>query len=106
MDKINLAALAQHWVHSHEEDTDGEMVFRPASRPLPPSRGRKSFQLNPDGRLVTSGPGPDDRSAKTQGRWRLESSNRLMLQPAGAGVSHSTLQLLSVAPDKLVVKKD
>ncbi len=53
MDRINLDMLAQHWVHSHEEDTEEEMVFRPASYPFPPSRGRKSLQLEPGGRLAT-----------------------------------------------------
>jgi len=106
VDRINLDMLAQHWVHSHEEDTEEEMVFRPASYPFPPSRGRKSLQLEPGGRLATSGPGPDDRSVKTQGRWRLESSNRLVLYPAGSDAPKSTLQILSGAPDKLVVKKD
>ena len=29
--KVNVDVLQQHWMHSHEEDTDTEMVFRPAS---------------------------------------------------------------------------
>jgi len=37
------------WVHSHEEDSDEEMVFRPAAYEFPPSRGRRSFELKPDG---------------------------------------------------------
>jgi hypothetical protein len=46
------------WVHSHEEDSDEEMVFRPAAYEFPPSRGRRSFELKPDGILAEGGIGP------------------------------------------------
>ena len=53
--------LLQHWIHSHEEDTDTEMVFRPASFNFPPARGRKGFELSPDGTLIDYRIGPTDR---------------------------------------------
>jgi len=39
---IKRAQVAGRWVHSHEEDTDDEMVFRAADSgyAFPPSRGR------------------------------------------------------------------
>ena len=101
--KIDLHSLAQTWVHSHEEDTPGEMVFRPASYPMPPSRGRKSFQLAPDGHVRSSGPGPDDRTISSQGTWSLENSGALTLRPNAGGMTKMTI--LSLNPDKLVVKK-
>ena len=103
--EIDRKALAQKWVHSHEEDTDDEMVFRPASYAFPPARGRKSFELDAGGRLVTSGIGPDDRPAPGQGQWLLEGSDKLALEPAGPGARKTVMQILHVAPDKLVVKK-
>ncbi len=103
--QIDRRALAQKWVHSHEEDTAGEMVFRPASYAFPRSRGRNSFELDAGGKLVTSGIGPDDRSVRGQGRWQLEPSNRLALEPAGPGAPKTVMQILHVGPDKLVVKK-
>src|ERR1041384_5695638 len=48
--KTSVDVAPQHWVHSHEEDTDTEMVLRPAGYKFPPSRGRSSFELKPDGR--------------------------------------------------------
>jgi hypothetical protein len=104
MANIDRKALAQTWIHSHEEDTDSETVFRPSTYAFPPSRGRKSFQLKTDGSLVSSGPGPDDRSVKTEGQW-LMSGGKLELKPS-AGRPASVLQVLSAGPDKLVVKKD
>src|SRR5215207_5807083 len=103
--EIDRKALTQEWVHSHEEDTDDEMVFRPASYAFPPARGRKSFELDAGGRLVTSGIGPDDRPVPGQGQWQLEGSDKLALEPAGPGARKTVMQILQVAPDKLVVKK-
>ena len=103
--EIDRKALAQKWVHSHEEDTDDEMVLRPASYAFPPARGRKSFELDAGGRLVTSGIGPDDRPVPGQGQWQLEGSDKLALEPAGPGARKTVMQILQVAPDKLVVKK-
>ena len=103
--EIDRKALAQKWVHSHEEDTDDEMVFRPASYAFPRSRGRKSFELDAGGRLVTSGIGPDDLPVRGQGQWQLKGSDKLALEPAGPGARKTVMQILHVAPDKLVVKK-
>ena len=58
--RIPAGILCQHWVHSHEEDTETEMVFRPASHPFPRSRGRRSFELRPDGTFV-EGPSGAER---------------------------------------------
>jgi hypothetical protein len=102
-DKIDRAALPQRWVHSHEEDTADEMVFRPASHAFPPSRGRRSFQLNPQGTAVTFGPAPDDRSVQSEGTWRLDADNKLILQ---TGTVERTMPLIRVEPNKLVVKKE
>jgi hypothetical protein len=74
-------AVVGHWVHSHEEDTDDEMVYRPAGYPFPPARGRTSFDLRPDGSYVERSPGPVDAPVESQGSWTLE-GDRLFL---GAG---------------------
>jgi hypothetical protein len=103
-DKIDLHSLAQTWVHSHEEDTPGEMVFRPKSHVLPPSRGRKSFQLAPGGQLLSSGPAPDDRTTSSPGAWSLDQSDVLKFKLATGGTTE--LKILSVSPDKLIIKKE
>jgi hypothetical protein len=65
-------ALEGRWVHSHEEDTEDEMVFRPADRPFPPARGRTSLELRPDGTYVETYPGPVDVPEESEGSWSLE----------------------------------
>jgi hypothetical protein len=73
--EIDRGALAQKWVHSHEEDTHDEIVFRPSSYRLPPSRGRRSFQLSADGSLVEQGISLDDRPTHISGSWSLNDAN-------------------------------
>jgi len=80
------------------------MVFRPATYPFPPSRGRRGFELDANGQLRNFGIGADDRTVESQGNWRLDSQNHLTLRPAGSGAA-TTIRLVHVGPDKLVAKK-
>jgi hypothetical protein len=98
-------ALHQHWVHSYEEDTPAEMVFRPAGFPFPPARGRRGFELKPDGTLVRYAIGPTDRREASAGRWQLTADNRLLFYPDAAAEADRVLQVASVEPDRLVVRK-
>jgi hypothetical protein len=93
------SALQRKWVHAHEEDTDEEMVFRPASHPLPPSRGRASFDLRPDGSYVERSPGPVDVPEESRGRWSLD-GDRLVLDDGGR-----TWEIASVDDDRLRLKR-
>ena len=97
-------AVAGRWVHSHEEDTDEEMVFRPADRPLPPSRGRTSFELRRDGTYVESSPGPADAPVQASGRWALE-GDRLILGGEGARPGHAW-RIAAIEPDRLTVRRE
>lgn len=102
MRDIDVEALQQRWTHSHEEDEPGRMVFRPGGWQFPPSRGRRSFELGPDGALLAARPGPTDRIVSTTGRWRLRSDGVLELEEQGRT---SEMRLVEVAPDKLVVER-
>ncbi len=103
--QVNRAALHQHWVHSHEEDTDTEMVFRPATYNFPRSRGRRSFELEPDGTLVEGGIAPDDRRQETQGTWELKDGDQLAFYPKSAPEPSRIMRIASVDKDQLVIKK-
>ena len=95
-------ALQGRWVHAHEEDSEDELVFRPASHPLPPSRGRRSFDLRPDGSFSERSPGPADAPEESSGHWSLE-GDRLTLNPDdGTG---EAWEVANVDPDRLALKK-
>jgi len=103
--EVNRKAITKSWTHSYEEDTDTEIVFRPATYPFPLSRGRQSFELKPGGALLQRGFAPDDRTQRSEGSWRLE-GNLLILEPASEGASRRVLRVLHVGPDKLVAAHD
>jgi hypothetical protein len=96
--------LNQHWVHAHEEDTADTRVFRPSSFPLPPSRGRRTLDLRTAGALTQSRPGPDDRRAPESGGWSLD-GHTLTLRSDRAGVAVERLEVVSLANDRLVLRK-
>jgi hypothetical protein len=94
---VKSEELVGQWTHSHEEDTDTEMVFRPATHKFPRSRGRMSLDLRPDGSYVESSPGPVDVPEESTGSWALE-GDRLVLEG-------QAWEVASVEPDRLTVRK-
>ncbi len=103
--KPSEEVLCQHWIHSHEEDTTSEMVFRPANFKFPPSRGRKGFELKAQGVLVATGIGPTDRPDETQGKWKLENAGRLVFYCTSGSEPTRVMEISSVDKDRLVIKK-
>ncbi len=97
--------LCQHWMHSHEEDTESEMVFRPANFKFPPSRGRRGFELRADGVLISTGIGPTDRPLETQGKWKFDNAGRLAFYSASQQEPTRVMEISSVDKDRLVIKK-
>ena len=95
--------LHGRWVHSFEEDTDDEMVFRPADREFPPARGRGSFELRPDGTYAESAPGPVDVPEQTGGAWSL-AHGQLVLEAEGGG-STRAMEIAGAEQDRLTIKK-
>lgn len=102
--KIELRVLARTWVHAHEEDSETEIVYRPADWALPPSRGRSGFELHADGRLVRIHPGPTDRPEEVPGRWRLEADELVLEDTPGSGASRS-LRIVSATRNRLVLRR-
>jgi hypothetical protein len=95
--------LQGRWVHSQEEDTDDEMVFRPADRPLPPSRGRTSLEFRPDGTYVETEPGPVDVPESSTGSWSLE-GGWLVLEAEGNRPTRE-LEITGAEDDRLTIRK-
>ena len=60
------------------------------------------LQLNPNGTLVMSKPGPTDQTQESEGTWKLQ-GQKLKLSPQGEGAR--VLEIESVEPDRMVVRK-
>jgi hypothetical protein len=97
------AIITQAWIHSHEEDSGDELVFRPAAYSFPPSRGRTGYDLRSNGTLRLTGPSPEDRQSSSDGTWQLTEPGELVLNVAGQGVRRYVITSLS--KDKLVLKR-
>ncbi len=103
--KVTREILHQRWVHSHEEDTDTEMVFRPATFDFPPSRGRKGFELKTDGGLVEIGIAPADGPQETQGTWKLEDDDKLIFYRGSPPEPKRVMRIAFADKNRLTIKK-
>jgi len=99
MTTIDVGALAQRWVHSYEEDTPEASVYRPSGYDFPPARGRRTFELRPDGTLVEGVPGPVDAPVESGGTWALEGENLVLHGEEG----DRALRIASVDDERLVL---
>jgi|SRR6266850_1858607 len=104
MTRIEPEALHGRWLRSPEEDSDTEFVYRPASHPLPRSRGREGFELRPDGTAVHLSPGASDVPTHRHGRWRL-SGDTLQIDLEGETPSTRVLELAEASPSRIAVKR-
>lgn len=104
MPPVDAAALARTWIHSHEEDATGCMVYRPAGFAFPPARGRSGFTLNADGSAAEFGPGAADQPITGSARWALVAGDRLQILSDSATSASRVLGIESHTPDKLVLR--
>jgi hypothetical protein len=85
--------LFKRWYHSHEEDTDDTVVYRPGEFPFPPARAaRPSIEFRADGIYVEYQPGPADRAEPRAGRWSPLAGGDLRVS---LGAESRTLEILS-----------
>ena len=101
---VDGSALVGNWVHSHEEDTDAELVYRPSTFSFPKSRGRAALQLRADGTYSETGVGADDRPAPADGTWRVDGT-LMRLTPSASGASVRTLDVRTTAADRLTFRR-
>ncbi len=105
MARIQREVLHRRWVHAHEEDTDDEMVFRPAEYELPPARGRMAFELRPDGTFSEAGIGPADLPDRAQGTWDLTADESIVLGEGAPGGVPRIMPIAAADEQRLAIKK-
>jgi hypothetical protein len=96
--------LYRRWVHSHEEDTPTEMVFRPETWSFPPSRGRIGFELRADGSFVDLAIAPSDVPEESEGRWELR-GDTLYLHSTPSAPTGRALKVIVAEPNRLTIAK-
>jgi hypothetical protein len=96
--------LQQRWLHSHEEDSTTEAVYRPASYAFPRSRGRVGFELGPNHSFIEIGIAPADGPQETSGTWALRGQRLQFFTPSSRTLVRE-LDIVSMDDDRLVVRK-
>jgi lipocalin-like protein len=96
--------VSGRWVHAHEEDTENEMVFRPAGTDLPPSRGRMAFELRADGTFTETGLGATDVPEEATGTWVVEGDTITLSEGAAQGVPRE-MEVATADEERLVIRK-
>jgi hypothetical protein len=99
-------ALLRHWVHSHEEDTPTEVVYRPSTTKLPPARGRRGIEFTKDGQVIQYGLGAGDAGSEERGRWRSGADGRVHLSFDREDAAPPPLTIVAVGPDQLRVRRE
>lgn len=105
MAAIDSQLLCNRWLHSYEEDTADQTVFRPASFRFPPARGRDGFELRPDQSMVELRIGPTDRIEEVPGKWTLDGESRLLFYTQSSPNPARVMQIISADQDRLIIKK-
>ena len=101
---VDISALYGHWVHSSEEDTAEETVFRPPDYNFPPSRGRDAFKLGRDNSFVSAGTGATDVSKVSAGRWRTDNRDGIKIF-VEFGSNQEVIEVISVDKGQLKIRK-
>jgi hypothetical protein len=105
IDRKSEGLLLQRWMHSYEEDTETEQVFRPMGYNFPPARGRNGFEFGSDGTLLRISPGPSDRPQAERGTWELVQGDVLVLSPGKRTGKVQRAKIVDLRKDKLVLEK-
>ena len=103
--KVPRELFVRRWVHSHEEDTKSEMVFRPDDFEFPPSRGRVAIELREDGTALDRGIGATDVPREAEGRWTVDEDGSIVLLEKGTDTVLRRLPVESVGPNRLALRK-
>lgn len=101
-------ALYNKWMHVFEEDSAGYRMYRPTSlgAKLPPAHGRQVYEISPDNTFILHTFGPADRPIAHKGSWEKVGKNEIKVQMEEEGVEDFSLQIIDLAADRLLVKKE
>ena len=97
--------ILRHWIHSHEEDTNEVIVYRPVNYNFPPSRGRIGFEFMEDGKMTYHGIAYADGSEQSSGHWEIQGQNRIRINVENERIQPFDLEIVSCGEETLKVKR-
>jgi hypothetical protein len=93
--------LFQDWVHSFEESSGQQKVYRPATFSFAPARGRDGFEIRQDGTFISHPIAPGDGNMTIEEKWLLQDRELVVV---GKG-NRQRYKLISVTKEKLVLQR-
>lgn len=99
--------LLRGWLHSHEEDSQETVVYRPDDYPFPPSRGRVGFEFLAGGYLIYQAIAPADGPELMHGRWEQTSPGiiEIEIDEPEQPVKRETLEIVSCSEELLEIAR-
>ena len=97
--------LYKNWIHSYEEDSEYEMVFRPETFTFPLRRGgREAIDLRSDRTYIQRKSASDDSYIRDEGTWDIKGENIISVgqNPVIGSGNH---QIVTLTENILVIKK-
>jgi len=94
-----------HWLHAFEEDAGDVRVYRAADYPFPPARGRRGFEIAPDGTFTAWEIAPTDGWSRVPGRWELAGPGQIRVTFADDRRPVRVLHVVSAEAGRLCVRE-
>jgi len=102
---IQIKLLIGTWLHSHEEDTATERIYRRSDFEFPPSRGRRGYEFQSDHSCISIGIAARDGATKEACKWQLHKATESIIVLTFPDGHQNMLQIVSVNSKCLVIKK-
>jgi len=93
------------WLHSHEEDTSTERIYRRLDYPFPRSRGRAGYEFRANGSCTYLGIAAIDGTEKQPCTWQLNAGARTEIILTFPGARRDVLTVVTLESDRLVIKR-
>ena len=106
LSSFQVDLLAQHWVHSREEDPSLDIhVYRPDGfKQFPPSRFRMRYIFKKNGECEWFYLAPNDQHHFRLGSWRVDHSTNSVLIIVKANITES-FRVVELNEDRLVLAR-
>lgn len=100
-----LRELVGKWLHSHEEDTKTEKVYRRSGFGFPPSRGREGYEFRADHSATYIGIAPVNGQTREPCSWLLREDTGREIVMMSARDREWGLHIVSLSRDRLVLRR-
>jgi hypothetical protein len=98
--------IFKYWLHSYEDKSEKDIeIYRPKSYPFKRSRGRKGFEIKPNGEFISYDIAAANGYDINIGQWKFEEPNQLEVTFSEQEKINSKFIILSCDENILKIRK-